>query len=307
MAEPQPLRKVPLVGFLHPGVPDPAPPAIVTLREGLRELGYIDGQNISLDYRWGRGKVETLASLAADLVRLKVDVLYAAGPQSISAAMGTSRIIPVVGSDLEGDPVASGFVASFARPGGNLTGLFLDLPDLTGKWLQLVREVAPAARRVAVLWDATTGRDQVQALTGAAQAAAIELQILEVRRPAEYKGVLTMAMRTRPHALIQLSSPLIRQASQGLADFTVQHRLPAVSMFKEFPAGGGLMAYGPDLLHFLRRAAVFVDKILKGAKPADLPIEQPTKYELVINLKTAKALGLTIPQSLLLRADQVIE
>jgi putative ABC transport system substrate-binding protein len=306
-AEGQQVGKGSVIGFLHPGVPDPVVPAIVALRQGLQALGYIEGQNIRLEYRWAGGRLETLPGLAADLVRLNVDVIYAIGPQAIRVARGASRTIAIVGTDLEGDPVESGFVASYARPGGNITGLFLDLPGLTGKWLQLVREVAPATRHVAALWDATTGPHQLRALTVAAKAAAMELQVLEVRRPAEYEDILKTAMRRRPHALIQLSSPLIRQASRRVAEFTVENRLPAISMFVEFAESGGLMTYGPDLPLFFSRGASLVDKILKGAKPGDLPIELPTKFELVINLKTAKALGLTIPPSLLLRADQVIE
>jgi len=306
-AEAQQPKKGAVIGFLHPGVPDPVVPAITALREGLQGLGYIEGQNVRLEYRWAGGRLEKLPGLAADLVRLNVDVIFAVGPQAIRTALGASRTIPIVGSDLEGDPIESGFVASYARPGGNITGLFLDLPGLTGKWLQLVREVAPATRRVAALWDASTGPHQLRALTIAAKTAAMELQVLEVRRPEEYEDVLKTAMRGRPHALIQLSSPLIRQASRRVAEFTVENRLPAISMFIEFAEGGGLMAYGPDLPVFFERATYLVDRILKGAKPADLPIERPTKFELVINLKTAKALGLTIPQSLLQRADQVIE
>ena len=307
VGEAKQAEKGPVIGLLHPGVPDPAVPAITALRQGLHELGYIEGQNIRLEYRWAGGRLEKLPGLAADLVRLKVDVIYAIGPQGTRAARDASRTIAIVGTDLEGDPVESGFVASYARPGGNITGLFLDLPELTGKWLQLVREVAPATRRVAALWDATTGPHQLRALTVAAKAAAMELQVLEVRRPAEYEDILKTAMRRRPHALIQLSSPLIRQVSRRVAEFTVENRLPALSMFIEFAESGGLMTYGPDLPLFFKRGASLVDKILKGARPADLPIELPTKFELVINLKTAKALGLTIPPSLLARADQVIE
>jgi putative ABC transport system substrate-binding protein len=308
IATAQPTARIPRVGLLHPGVADQRAPAVVALQEGLRELGYVDGQNIALVYRWGGGKLQTLPDLAADLVRLKVDVLYAAGPQAMRAAMGASRTIPIVGNDLESDPIESGYVASFARPGGNITGFFLDLPDLTGKWLQLIREVVPATRRVAVLWDSTTSPDQLRALKAAAQAAAIEVLVLEVRSPAQYEDALRTAMGGgRTPTLIQLSSPLIRQASRRVAEFSVKNRLPAISMFREFPEGGGLMSYGPELLVFFRRSAIYVDRILKGAKPADLPVEQPTKFELVINLKTAKALGLTIPQPLLLRADQVIE
>jgi putative ABC transport system substrate-binding protein len=289
-SQPKPSARIPTVGVLYPGVPDLAISgrrfsAVFALQEGLHELGYVDGQNIVLMYRWAGGKSEKLPDLAADLVRLKVDVLFAVGSQTITAAMAASRTIPIVATDLESDPVEGGYVASFARPGGNVTGLFLDLPELTGKWLQLVREVSPQA---------------------AAKAATIELRILEVRRPAEYGDALLAAMSGRAQALVQLSSPLIRQASRQVAEFTVKNRLLAISMFREFPEGGGLMAYGPDLL-FLRRAAVYVDKILKGAKPGDLAVEQPTKYELVVNLQTAKVLGLAIPQPLLLRADQVIQ
>ncbi len=309
---PQPSAKIPSVGVLYPGVPDAAIgaargySAVFALQEGLRELGYVDGQNIALEYRWARGKSEALPDLATDLVKLKVDVLVAVGSPAIRASLGVSRTIPIVGVDLETDPVESGYVASFARPGGSVTGLFLDLPELTGKWLQLVREVAPGIRRVGVLWDSTTSPHQLRALKVAAQAAGIELRVLEVRNPSEYEEVLQTAMRARTQALIQLSSPLIRQASRRVAEFTVKNRLLAISMFREFPERGGLMAYGPDLL-FLRRAAPYVDKILKGAKPGELPVEQPSKYEFVVNLKTARTLGLVISQPLLLRADQVIE
>jgi len=306
--EPKPHpSKIPVVGILHPGLPDPTFPSVAALRQGLSALGYVEGQNIRLEYRWAEGKVEQLPSLAASLVRLNVDVLYTSGPPAMRAAMGASRTVPIVGDNLEDDPVESGFVASIARPGGNVTGLFLNLPDLTGKWLELIKEVVPAPRRIAVLWDATTSPLQLRAINRAAQSAMVELRILEVRRPAEYADVLKAAMKDKPQALIQLSSPLIRQASPVLAELTRKSRLPAISMFRLFPEAGGLMAYGPDLPAFFARSASYVDKILNGARPADLPVEQPTKFELVINLKTARALGLTIPQSILVRADQVIQ
>jgi len=273
----------------------------------LRALGYIEGQSISLEVRWAEGKVEALPRLAADLVRLNVDIIYATGPQAMRAAMGASRTVPIVGDNLEDDPVESGLAASLARPGGNVTGLFLNLPDLTGKWLQLIKEVVPATRQVAVLWDATTSPLQLRAVQRAAQSATVELRVIEVRRPTEYTDVLKATMKDRPHALVQLSSPLIRQASPLVAEFTLKNKLPAISMFRLFAEAGGLMSYGPDLPVFFGRSASYVDKILKGAKPADLPIEQPTKFDLIINLKTAKALGLTIPQSLLVRADAIIQ
>ena len=306
-ATPQRSKKFPVIGVLQPGPPDITFVTVAALRQGLRSLDYIEGHNINLEYRWASGNVEALPSLAADLVRLKVDVLYATGPQAMRAAVRASRTIPIVGDDLEDDPIESGFAASIGRPGGNVTGLFLDLPDLTGKWLQLIREVVPATRRAAVLWDATTSPHQLRAVKRAAQAAMVELHVLEVRRPAEYTDVLQGAMKERRQALIQLSSPLIRQASPLVAEFSLKNRLPAISMFRLFAEAGGLMAYGPDLPVFFGRSASYVDRILKGAKPGDLPIEQPTQFELVINMRTAKTLGLTIPPSLLLRADQVIE
>jgi ABC-type uncharacterized transport system substrate-binding protein len=305
-ASPQSPR-IRVVGFLHPGNPDPTFPSIAALRQGLSALGWVEGQSIRLEYRWGEGKVEQLPSLAASLVRLNVDVLYTSGPQAMRAAMSASQTIPIVGDNLEDDPVESGFVASIGRPGGNVTGLFLNLPDLTGKWLELIKEVVPVLRRIAVLWDATTSPVQLRAVNRAAQSAMIEVRVLEVRRPTEYAYVLRAAMKDRPQALIQLSSPLIRQSSPLVADFTLKNRLPAISMFRSFPEAGGLMAYGPDLPAFFGRSASYVDRILKGAKPGDLPVEQPTKFELVINAKTAKALGLTIPHTLLVRADEVIE
>ena len=300
-------RKIPVVGLLHPGPPDPTFLTVTALRQGLRELGYVEGQSIRLEYRWASGRLEKLPDLASDLVRLDVDVLYATDPHAMRAAMGASRTVPIVGDNLEDDPVESGFVASIGRPGGNVTGLFLNLPDLTGKWVQLMKEVVPSTRRVAVLWDATTSPLQLRAITKAAQAEMVETLVLEVRRLTEYLRVLRGAMKERPHALIQLSSPAIRQASPVVAEFTLKSRLPAISMFRLFPESGGLLAYGPDLPAFFGRSAGYIDKIVKGARPGDLPVEQPSKFELVINLKTAKALGLTIPPALLQRADHVIE
>jgi len=306
-AQPRVSKTVPMVGVLHLGSRDLTFPSVAALRQGLRALGYTEGRNIALEYRWAEAKVDVLPRLAAELVRLNVDVLYASGPQAMRAAVAASRTIPIVGDNLEDDPVADGLVASIGRPGGNLTGFFLNLPDLTAKWLQLIREILPGARRVAVLWDATTNSSQVRAVTTAAQAAMVELRVLEVRRSTEYAGVLRTSLKERPQALLQLSSPLIRQASALVAEFTLRNRLPAISMFRLFAEAGGLMAYGPDLPAFFSRTASYVDKILKGTPPGDLPIEQPATFELLINLKTARALGLAIPPVLLARADQVIE
>ncbi len=303
----QQAARIPSVGILRHGSSDTRGTSIEALRQGLRELGYVEGQTIALEYRFSGQRVQAMPALAADLIRRNVELIYAAGVPAISAAIGTSRTIPIVGVDLESDPVASGWIASFARPGGNVTGLFLDQPALTGKLLELLREVAPGARQITVLRDSTTGPYQVRAIQAAAQSIAIEVQVLEFRSPAELEGVLRQATRGRPRALVALSSPLSASISKPIAEFSARNRLPVISMSKGLTEAGGLMSYGPDLSHFWRRTATYVDKILKGAKPADLPVEQPSKFELVVNLKTAKALGLTIPQSVLIRADEVIQ
>jgi putative ABC transport system substrate-binding protein len=305
-ARAQPAARIPAVGILRHGPFDKTVGGIGALRQGLRDLGYVEGQTIALEYRFSGHSVELLPGLAADLVRLKVELIYASGVPAIKAAFGFSRTIPIVGIDLEGDPIESGFIASFARPGGKVTGLFLDQPALTGKLLELLREVAPGARHIAVLRDSTTGPYQVRAITAAAQALSMGVQVLEFRSAAELEVALTKT-RERPDALIVLSSPLIANVSKRVVEFSARTRLPVISMLRRSTVDGGLMSYGPDLSQFFRRAATYVDRILKGAKPADLPVEQPTKFELVVNLKTAKALGLTIPQSVLARADEVIE
>jgi putative tryptophan/tyrosine transport system substrate-binding protein len=305
--EAQPAARIPSVGILRHSTVDKTVGSIGALREGLRELGYVEGRTIALEYRFSGQKAETMPALAADLVRLRVDVLFATGVPAISAAIGASRTIPIVGVDLEVDPIETGFIASYARPGGNVTGLFMDQPALTGKLLDLLREVAPGARQIAVLWDSTSGPSQVRAIKAAAQSLAMEVQVLEFRNPAELEVVLRQVTRWRARALITLSSALMASISKRVAEFSARNRLPMISITRRFPETGGLMSYGPDLSHFYRSTAAYVDKILKGAKPADLPVEQPTKFELVINLKTAKALGLTIPPSVLARADEVIQ
>jgi len=234
-------------------------------------------------------------------------VILVGGPTGARAAQQATTTTPFVVIDLESDPVESGFVASLSRPGGNLTGLFLDMPELTGKWLELLKEAAPEISRVAVLWDSTTGTTQVRATEEGARALALRAQTFAVGGPAYFNSVLDAVRKTRPGGLVVLSSPLLLHERKRLADFASKSRLPAISMFREFADAGGLMAYGPNFIDMNRRVGTVIDRILKGAKPADVPIERPTKFELVINVKTAKALGLTIPQSLLVRADQLIE
>jgi putative ABC transport system substrate-binding protein len=306
-AQAQRARKIPVVGILQTARVDLPTAPIEAFRRALLDLGYVEGQTIAFAYRGAGGKPEALPGFAAELVQLKVDVLYVIAPAAVRAARDATTAIPIVALDLETDPVTSGLVQSLARPGGNITGSFLDFPALAGKWLQLIRETAPGTRRIALLWDATTGPWQVAAAKAAAQGFGMDLQVVEFRRADEIDEALRVAVKEGPRGIVLLSSPIVSTGSQQIADFTVKQRLPGISPFVAFARAGGLMAYGPNLPEAYRRGAIYVDKILKGAKPADLPIEQPGKFELVINLKTAKALGLTIPQSLAVLADQIIQ
>jgi ABC-type uncharacterized transport system substrate-binding protein len=307
-AEAQPAGKLPMVGILN-SVFGPRSTTVDTTRQGLRDLGYVEGQTIAFDIRFAGTKLETFPGLAADLVRRKVDVILVSGPVGIRAARGATSTIPIVALDLESDPVQAGFVRSLARPGSNLTGCFLDQPGLTGKWLELVREAAPGTRRIAVLVDTTTGPWQLAAIKAAAEKLGIKLQVLEIQSSGELDHALETGVKGGSRALVQLSSPLfdLTPLAKRIADFSVRNHLPGISMFRRFTQVGGLMSYGPNQAEYYKRPAFYIDKILKGAKPGDLPVEQPTKFELVINLKTAKALGLTIPPSLLQRADEVIQ
>ena len=303
VAKAQQAHKIPLVGILVSS----ASPGDRNFREGLRDLGYVEGKNIALAYRSANGNQEALPDLAAELVRLHPDILYVSGRPALRVAMEATSAIPIVALDLETDPVQSGLARSLGRPGGNVTGLFLNLASLAGKWLELIREADPRIHRVGVLWDSATGPWQLAAAKTAAQRFAVDLQILEVRTSADFPEALNAGVRGGARALVVLSSPLASANSKQIADFTVTNQLPGICPFWEFAQNGGLMSYGPDMAKFDPHAAIYVDKILKGAKVGDLPIEQPTKLLLMINLKTAKALGLTIPQSLLLRADEVIQ
>jgi putative ABC transport system substrate-binding protein len=239
-------------------------------------------------------------------VQRNVSVLYAVGPAAVRAATQATSTVPIVAMDLESDPVASGWARSLARPGGNVTGLFLNFPELAGKWLQLLRDADPGVHAVGILWDSATGSTQLDAVKVAAQSFRMDLSVLPVRTADDFDDALRTGLKDGVKAVVVLSSPVFDVNSARVAALTSRNRLPAISAFREFTDAGGLMAYGPDLKEFFRRSALYVAKIIEGAKPGDLPIEQPTKFQLVINLKTAKALGLTIPPSLLLRADEVI-
>jgi putative ABC transport system substrate-binding protein len=275
-------------------------------RQGLRELGYIEGQNIVIEHRSPEWKYERLPGLAADLVRLKVDVIVAASPAATKAAKQATSTIPIVFT-VSGDPVAEGFVASLARPGGNLTGLATISPDLVGKQLEMLKGVAPMVSRVAVLQNPNTHRGVLRQAEGSARGLGVQLHILDARTPSEIETAFATMSSQRVDGILVLRDAVFRSQRTQITALAAKNRLPAVYGLREEAEAGGLIAYGASVPQLYRRAAAYVDKILKGAKPADLPIEQPTTFELVINLKTAKALGLTIPPSLLQRADQVIE
>jgi putative ABC transport system substrate-binding protein len=280
-------------------------------RQGLRDLGYVEGRNVVIEYRSAEGKFERSPALAAELVALKVDVILAASTPQALAAKQATKTIPIVFIALA-DPVTSGLVTSLARPGGNVTGLSYLTPELVGKCLEQLTQAIPGVSRVAVLWQPgdvpeRTEKDLLKEAEVAARALGVRVQFVEARGPADFDRAFSDMTRARADALSVLTGVMLFGERRRLVNLAAKNRLPAVYPWREAVDAGGLMAYGPDLAHMFRRAATYVDKILKGAKPADLPVEQPTKFELVINLKTAKALGLTIPQSLLERADQVIQ
>jgi putative ABC transport system substrate-binding protein len=271
------------------------------------ELGYVEDRNLAIDYRFAEGRTDRLPELAAELIGLRVDVIIALGPAAVEAAKARTATVPIVASDLESDPVAAGFVASLARPGGNITGTFLDQAEISGKWLELLKTAIPKLSRVAVLWDSTTPSHQLKALKMGAPALAVTLQTLAVRGPEDFQGAFTAAARQHAQGVVMLSSPSVLRSGARLADLAATRRLPTISMFRQNAVAGCLMSYGPSLTDRYRRIGSFAARILKGARPTDLPIERPVTFELVINLKTAKALGLTIPPSLLARADQIID
>jgi ABC-type uncharacterized transport system substrate-binding protein len=306
----QPVR-VARIGVLTPGHPlslsEPSP-RFEAFRRELRERGWVEGQNIAIEWRFAEDKNDRLPNLAAELIRLKVDVIVAVAGPATRAAKQATMTIPIVATAIS-DPVGQGFVASLARPGGNVTGLATLFPELAAKRLALLKEALPAVSRVAVLRNPANPANVViwKEVRVAARTLGITLQSREVRGPNDFKGAFAVMTRERPEALLTLDDPLVFQYQSSIVDFAAKKRLPAMHAFRESVEVGGLMAYSANLTDMFRRAATFVDKILKGAKPGELPIEQPTNFELVINLKTAKALGLTIPPSLLQRADRVIE
>jgi putative tryptophan/tyrosine transport system substrate-binding protein len=306
-AEAQQTAKVPRIGYLSANLA-PNPHLREAFRQGLRDLGYVEGRNLVIEYRDAEGKFERLPALAAELVALKVDVILAGGPLQARAAKQATKTIPIV--FVGSDAVTSGLVTSLARPGGNITGLSALTGELAGKRLELLTQAVPGVSRVAGLWQpggARTEKDMLKGADLAARALGVRLQLVEARGPADIDRAFSDMSRARADALFVLATPMFFEERRRLVDLAAKSRLPAVYSLREYVDAGGLMAYGSNQADLFRGAATYVDKIFKGAKPADLPIEQPTKFELVINLKTAKALGLTIPQSLLQRADEVIQ
>ena len=308
-AEAQQTGKVYRVGFLSNGWSTTSPQVVAAFRQGLRELAWVEGQNIVIEYRWAEGRSDRLPDLAAELVRLRVDVLVASAAAATRAAKEATTTIPIVSVAVQ-DPVALGSVQSLARPGGNITG-----PTLTGglaiggKQLELLKEIVPGVSRVAVLWNPSNPMllQQLRDTQSAARSLNVQLQVVEARSPDEFDRAFSRITRGRAEALLVSADPMFAAQGTRLANLAARNRLPAMYGLRRHVEAGGLIAYGANELDVWRRAATYVDKILKGAQPADLPMEQPTKFELIINLKTAKALGLTIPPSLLARADQVID
>jgi putative tryptophan/tyrosine transport system substrate-binding protein len=307
-AEAQQLTKVHRIGWLGAGSPLSSRAYVEAFQQSLRDLGYIEGQSIALEYRFAEGKLERLPELAAELVHLTMDVLVTAGSPATQAVQHATSTIPIVGVALA-DPLGTGFAASFARPGGNITGLAFQNADLSTKRLELLTEAVPGVTRVAVLWDShfPASPSAVRAVEEAARALGVQIHLLEVQGPEDFARVVAAATRERAQALFQVASPLFSTHSETFIDLVAKSRLPATCETRPFVVAGCLMTYGPSFPDMYRRAAYYVDRILKGAKPGDLPIEQPMKFELVINLKTAQALGLTIPPTLLFQADEVIK
>jgi putative ABC transport system substrate-binding protein len=307
-AKAQQAAKVARIGVLHPGAPATSKHFAAAFDQGLRELGYLQGQNIVVERRFAEAKVERMSDIAAELVRLKVDVIVTSTDPGIAAVRQQTQTIPIVMANST-DPVATGFVASLARPGGNVTGLSSISPELSVKRLELLKEAVPGLSRVGIVWnpDVRGGVLEYKETESAARSLRLQLQSVEVTRADDFNRAFSALTTGRAEAVTVTSFSVGFRNRSEIASLAQKNRLPSVFGLREYVDAGGFMAYGPSFTDGWRRTAAYVDKILKGAKPADLPVEQPTKFELVINLKTAKALGLTIPQTLLLRADQVIE
>ena len=307
-AEAQQPTNIPRVAYLTAVSPSVNPARHEAFRQGLRELGYVEGKNIVIESRYAEGKPDRISMLAAELVRLKVDVIVTGGALPTRAAKEATNTIPIIMAQ-DTDPVANGFVASLARPGGNITGLATLAPEISGKRLELLKEVIPKLSRVAVLGTSTMpgNAQSLKETELAAGAFGVQVQYLEVRDSKDIETVFRAASKGRADAVLVLTSPVINSQRTQFVELAVKSRLPAIYPFPEYVESGGLMTYGASFIDLHRRAATYVDKILKGAKPAELPVEQPKKFEFIINLKAAKQIGLTIPPNVLVRADRVIK
>jgi putative tryptophan/tyrosine transport system substrate-binding protein len=305
VARAQQIRKVSTIGFITAGQGTPSLPAFL---EALRKLGWVEGKNLAIAYRYAQNNRDQLRDMAAELVRLNVDVIVAVGTLAPLAAKQATTTIPIIMTS-GGDPLGTGLVTGLARPGGNVTGLSLMMADIGAKWLELLKELVPATSRVAVLWNSANPypADVFRVTKTAAGIMGIKIQSLEVKGPSDFDGAFEAVKSKRPDALITIDDPLMIDNRSRIVEFAAAERLPTIHGVREFVKAGGLMSYGASISDLYRRAADYVDKVLKGARPADLPVEQPTKFEFVINLGAARALGITMPPNLLARADEVIE
>jgi putative ABC transport system substrate-binding protein len=306
-AQSQPGPKKLQVAFLYPGPKAAATPRIKAVITGLQSSGLRLQEQVTIVPGLTDGNSELLASMAAELVARPVDVILAIGPAAVGAARAATSAIPIVALDLESDPVASGFIASLARPGGNITGLFLDFPEFSKKWLELLKETIPSATNIAVFWDPASGPSQLQAAEAAAKTFNLSVLVQKVSTQSDVERAFQVATAQRAEALLILPSPFVGGNTKLLSELTAAHRLPAITLFTDFARQGGLLAYGPNLLTAYRQQGVMVAKLLRGASAAETPVERPAKFEFVLSLKAADSLGITVPSSILLRADEVIE
>jgi putative ABC transport system substrate-binding protein len=309
VARAQQTGKIPKVGFLYPGPVASAPARVAVILEGLHTVGYREPGQIEVVSRVADGNPARLVPLAAELIEQKVDVVIAVSTTAVRGVQAAAATIPIIAFDLETDPVAAGLIESYVHPGGKITGVFFDFPEFRTKWLELLREAIPNLSSIAMLWDPVTGDAQPKLVETAADKLHLNVKRLEVRALSELDDSFLAAKRQRVDAVLALSSPLFGPTPnlRLLADLALRHKLPAVTLFPDFARVGGLIAYGPNLLDTYRPVGVLLGKILQGTKPADLPVERPSKFELVVNVKTANAIGITIPTSILLRADEVID
>ena len=291
------------IGYLHPVTL--ANDTLVILKGAWQERGYVEGENVFL--RSAEGESSRLPHLVAELIALQVGVLIVVGGPAVQAASRVTKTIPIVAIDLETDPVHAGYAASLSRPGGNVTGLFMELPSLAGKWIELLREAAPGIRRVALVWNKATARDQLDTAIEAAKVAGLEATVVESRSPANYEGVFARLQQEQPSGLVLLTAPGMVPTLSSITSPAIAHKMPTIAFLKIYAMNGALMSYGPVVETYFPRSVVLADRILRGEKPGDLPIERPAKVELVLNLRTAKAMGLTIPQPLVEHADELIE